>query len=35
MLMSENYIAVPPGATVKEQLEERGWTQKNLLKKCR
>ena len=28
MLMSENYIAVPPGATIKEQLEERGWTQK-------
>ena len=28
MIMSENYIAVPPGATIKEQLEERGWTQK-------
>lgn len=27
-LKSENYIAVPPGATIKEQLNDRGLTQK-------
>ena len=27
-LKSENYIAVPPGATIKEQLDDRGLTQK-------
>ncbi len=28
MLESKKYIAVPPGATIKEQLDERGMTQK-------
>lgn len=28
MLQSENYIAIPPGATIKEQLDNRGMTQK-------
>ncbi|WP_296826174.1 helix-turn-helix transcriptional regulator [uncultured Megasphaera sp.] len=27
MLESKSYIAVPPGATIKEQLEDRGMTQ--------
>ena len=28
MIRSRNYIAVPPGATVKEQLDDRGMSQK-------
>ena len=28
MYESKNYIAIPPGATIKEQLETRGITQK-------
>lgn len=28
MLTSQNYIAIPPGATIREQLEERGMSQK-------
>lgn len=30
MLKSKSYIAIPPGATIKEQLEDRGMTQKEL-----
>ena len=28
MIRSRNYIAVPPGATIKEQLDDRGMSQK-------
>ena len=28
MLESKSYIAIPPGATIKEQLDDRGMTQK-------
>lgn len=28
MMQSKHYIAIPPGATIKEQLEDRGMTQK-------
>ena len=27
--MSKTYIAIPPGATIEEQLEDRGMTAKN------
>ena len=29
MVRSKNTIATPPGATIREQLEDRGMTQKN------
>lgn len=32
MICSKNFIAIPPGETIREQLENRGMTQKNLLK---
>lgn len=28
MVQSRQYIAIPPGATIKEQLDDRGMTQK-------
>lgn len=31
MVRSRSIIAIPPGATIKEQLEDRNMTQKNLL----
>ena len=33
MLESKSYIATPPGATIKEQLENRSMTRKSLQKK--
>lgn len=31
MIKSRNFIATPPGRTIKEQLLDRGWTRKSLL----
>jgi len=31
--MSKTYIAIPPGATIEEQLEDRGMTAKDLAEK--
>ena len=31
--MSKTYIAIPPGATIEEQLEDRGMTPKDLAEK--
>ena len=33
MLESKSYIATPPGATIKELLEDRGMTQKEFSKR--
>ena len=33
MLESKSYIATPPGATIKEQLENRSMTQKEFAKR--